>query len=402
MRRAARGALRRPDRPPRARPAALEPQRTLAALLRSAAGAWWTAADADHGPRRRTLRSADARRRSTRRPTARSPEPRRPHGGDRRRGRLGTAPRPAQRGAPASGRHGGAVNGARFTPDGRWLVTTATTATRSSGTSAQAAGGDACPGHGAGSRRADRARRQDPLHASLDGTVLVWDLVGQPRLGRPFDGRRVTGRRSLSSDGRLIATRAGRRRDQHRRSAEPAGAGPSRSRTVRGRRGHRLRPRQPPADRGRPYAWSRCRRRPRARRAPSGARPGDHRHGRVHSTRRASAPTGAWSPRPAPRATLASLCGRCRTGVPSAALRCASPHGGPTRSSARTAACCRPLPIAVLVRGRVEIWDVRGAGASRALRRAGAVVRASAPTAGARGQEPRRRDARLDRQRGSR
>ena len=86
-----------------------------------------------------------------------------------------------------SGRHGAQVRDARFTPDGRTLVT--------------AAGSDAMlwnVGHARASERLEghagliRELAVSPdsstaYTASVDGSVVVWDLAGTRRLGRPFD-----------------------------------------------------------------------------------------------------------------------------------------------------------------------------------------------------------------------
>ena len=77
-------------------------------------------------------------------------------------------------------------------------------------------GRETLTGHtGAGHRTGDQPRRPHALQRGADGKVLIWDLAGDRRLGRPFDtGPDDRTRRRpdspgpelrLSPDGRLLA-----------------------------------------------------------------------------------------------------------------------------------------------------------------------------------------------------
>ena len=116
-------------------------------------------------------------------------ERRRPHGGDRRRGRLAATPRPvaaAGCGPPPAG-IARAVNEARFTPDGRTLVTTGEDGDVILWDVRQAAAAETLSGHSRSAFSPQIADDGKTLYtASLDGTVLIWDLAGDRRLGRRF------------------------------------------------------------------------------------------------------------------------------------------------------------------------------------------------------------------------
>ena len=152
-------------------------------------------------------------------------EPGRPHARDRRRGRRGAAPRPAQRrgrGA-ASGRHGGAVTGAalhrrrphRSSPagdDGDVIVWDV----------AQGTAGETLSGHASGvfslrldARRADALQRQPRRHGVRLGPRRRSPPRPAVHAPAPAASSRIAAelRRPAARDG------PGRRRDQHRRRA---------------------------------------------------------------------------------------------------------------------------------------------------------------------------------------
>ena len=106
----------------------------------------------------------------------------------------------------ASGRHRAPVTEARFTPDGRRLVTTGEDGDVILWDVRQAAAAETLSGH---SRSAFSPQIPDDgktlFTTSLDGTVLIWDLAGDRRLGRPFTaGTPDNSAYSLNSDGRLL------------------------------------------------------------------------------------------------------------------------------------------------------------------------------------------------------
>src|SRR5204863_1949335 len=73
----------------------------------------------------------------------------------------------------------------------------------------QAAAGEMLSGHARSAFSPQIADDGKTLYtASLDGTVLIWDLVGRRRLGQRFTagtGNDSNPRYALSSDGRLLA-----------------------------------------------------------------------------------------------------------------------------------------------------------------------------------------------------
>jgi WD40 repeat protein len=109
----------------------------------------------------------------------------------------------------ASGRHGGPVLAAQFTPDGRSLITAGEDREVIVWDVKQALPGETLSGHANGIQSLQVAHDGATLYtAGLDGAVFVWDLVGKRRLGRPFKAGAGDSNRpqlALSSDGRLIA-----------------------------------------------------------------------------------------------------------------------------------------------------------------------------------------------------
>jgi WD40 repeat protein/DNA-binding SARP family transcriptional activator len=109
----------------------------------------------------------------------------------------------------ASGRHRGAVNEARFTPNRRTLVTASEDGDVILWDVRHAAAAETLSGHARSAFSPQVADSGKTLYtASLDGTVLIWDLVGRRRLGQRFPvgpGTDEFPRYSLSSDGRLLA-----------------------------------------------------------------------------------------------------------------------------------------------------------------------------------------------------
>ena len=283
------------------------------------------------------------------------------------------------RSRPASGRHAAAVTGARFTADGRWLVTTGDDATTIPMGRPQ--GGGRRDAVGPGRQRllaAADAQRADPLHGVPERHGL---RVGPPRLttARPaLQDRRCRGakkrrqrRRPADRDGTV------RRRDQHRRRAH-AQTRASRSQwsaTARSRGS----PSSPAAT---SWSWAAT-----AASSPwstptvgasCGACPGTA----DSSSPLASAPTGACSPPPAPT-TAACSCGPCRTGA-GWALRCASPARSTTRSSVRTAAGSRSVSSPRPTCPRRSRSGTFGAAVASSVRDlpAASLMRSSARTAG--------------------
>jgi WD40 repeat protein len=111
----------------------------------------------------------------------------------------------------ASGRHQGAVQGAVFTRDGRFLVTVGDDANAVVWDVQAGAAGEVLEGHAGRVLAAAIDRNAHTLFsAGLDGSVISWDLVGDRRLGRPFDvGTGVGGSfpsTALSRDGRTLVT----------------------------------------------------------------------------------------------------------------------------------------------------------------------------------------------------
>jgi WD40 repeat protein/DNA-binding SARP family transcriptional activator len=108
----------------------------------------------------------------------------------------------------ASGRHRGAVNEARFTPDGRNLVTTGEDGGVILWDVAAAAESETLTGHLNSAFSPQIADHGATLYtASLDGTVLISDLSGRRRLGRRFiaGAGDDSNRYALSPDGRWLA-----------------------------------------------------------------------------------------------------------------------------------------------------------------------------------------------------
>jgi WD40 repeat protein/DNA-binding SARP family transcriptional activator len=109
----------------------------------------------------------------------------------------------------AEGRHGATITQIRFTPDGRTLVTTGDDGKIALWDVENAAtSGETLSGHAGPINSAQITRDGAIYTSSVDGTVLIWDLAGSRRLGRPFEtGTGNPGRPhlALSSDGRLVA-----------------------------------------------------------------------------------------------------------------------------------------------------------------------------------------------------
>ena len=132
----------------------------------------------------------------------------------------------------ASGRHAAAVSDARFTPDGRSVITTGDDGDIIVWDVRRAAAGERLSGHAGFVFSPMISRDGATLYtASLDGTVFIWDLAGSRRLGRPLASRRRG--RGRGGDGaergrRRDRSRAARRRGRSRRRRLAAGA-PDRS-----------------------------------------------------------------------------------------------------------------------------------------------------------------------------
>ena len=109
----------------------------------------------------------------------------------------------------AEGRHGATITQIRFTPDNRTLATTGDDGKIALWDVQSAAiTGETLSGHAGPINSAQITRDGAIYTSSVDGTVLIWDLRGDRRLGRPFEtGTGNPGRPhlALSSDGRLIA-----------------------------------------------------------------------------------------------------------------------------------------------------------------------------------------------------
>ena len=108
----------------------------------------------------------------------------------------------------ASGRHEEAVWGAEFTPDGRTLVTTGDDRRVILWDVRRATVGEVLEGHsGAVHGAALSADGRTLFSASLDSRIIEWDLVGDRRLGRPFNVRSPASVPlfSLSADGSSMA-----------------------------------------------------------------------------------------------------------------------------------------------------------------------------------------------------
>jgi WD40 repeat protein len=109
----------------------------------------------------------------------------------------------------ASGRHGGAVTAAQFSPDGRNLITAGEDREVIVWDVKHGTPGETLSGHANGIQSLQVAQDGATLYtAGLDGAVFVWDLVGKRRLGRAFKAGAGDSNRpqlALSSDGRLIA-----------------------------------------------------------------------------------------------------------------------------------------------------------------------------------------------------
>src|SRR5262249_30304868 len=87
----------------------------------------------------------------------------------------------------ASGPHDAPVRSARFTPDGRTLVTAAEDAEVTLWNVASARATETFAGHADLVREVAVSPASKTVYtASMDGTVIAWDLAGTRRLGRPF------------------------------------------------------------------------------------------------------------------------------------------------------------------------------------------------------------------------
>ncbi len=111
----------------------------------------------------------------------------------------------------ASGRHQAAVQGAVFNPDGRFLVTVGDDANAIVWDVEAGAAGETLEGHAGRVLAVALDREARTLFtAGLDGSVISWDLVGDRRLGRPFDAGTGAGpgypSTALSRDGRTLVT----------------------------------------------------------------------------------------------------------------------------------------------------------------------------------------------------
>jgi WD40 repeat protein/DNA-binding SARP family transcriptional activator len=111
----------------------------------------------------------------------------------------------------ATGRHEGAVQSAVFTADGHFLVTTGDDGAAILWNVKQAASGEVFRGHAGAVVAAAVDRRARTLYtAGHDGSVITWDLVGDRRLGRPFNAGIGSGdfgpTTAISPDGRTLAT----------------------------------------------------------------------------------------------------------------------------------------------------------------------------------------------------
>jgi WD40 repeat protein len=107
----------------------------------------------------------------------------------------------------ASGRHGGPVTGARFTPGGDLLVTTSDDGDAILWDVGKRSAVETLAGHANGIAALQLTGDGSTLYtAGLDGSIFVWDLVGTRRLGRPFEagGANHAGA-ALSGDGRRLA-----------------------------------------------------------------------------------------------------------------------------------------------------------------------------------------------------
>ena len=106
-----------------------------------------------------------------------------------------------------AGRHRGPVNDVAFDPAGRRLVSTSEDGRSIVWDARSATQVEVLNGHT--SSAFSPAFAGDTLYtASLDGTVLVWELADDRRLGRRFDAGTIgdgSQRYALSSDGRLLA-----------------------------------------------------------------------------------------------------------------------------------------------------------------------------------------------------
>jgi WD40 repeat protein len=107
----------------------------------------------------------------------------------------------------ASGRHGGRVTAALFTPDGRSLVTASDDGDAILWDVRRRAATETLSGHASGIAALQLTPDGHTLFsAGLDGSMLVWDLAGTRRLGRPFEaGGSTRARAALSADGRRLA-----------------------------------------------------------------------------------------------------------------------------------------------------------------------------------------------------
>jgi WD40 repeat protein/DNA-binding SARP family transcriptional activator len=109
----------------------------------------------------------------------------------------------------ASGRHAAAVSDARFTTDGRSVITTSDDGDVIVWDTRRLTATETLSGHAGFVFSPMISRDGTTLYtASLDGTVFIWDLAGRRRLGRPLRvGAKGTGGAgmALSSDGRVIA-----------------------------------------------------------------------------------------------------------------------------------------------------------------------------------------------------
>jgi WD40 repeat protein/DNA-binding SARP family transcriptional activator len=110
----------------------------------------------------------------------------------------------------ALGRHAAPVDRVLFTPDGRSLITAGEDSTAIVWDVRTGAAGDTFQGHaGRVTGLALDGRGRTLFTAAADGTVITWDLVGDRRLGRPFDagsGSDLFPSTVISRDGRTLLT----------------------------------------------------------------------------------------------------------------------------------------------------------------------------------------------------
>ncbi len=110
----------------------------------------------------------------------------------------------------ALGRHNSNVNRLQFTRDGRFLASTSDDSSVIVWDVRAGAPGETFEGHVGGALGLALARDGRTMYTGgNDGTLIAWDLVGDRRLGRPFDagsGSQWWPSTTLSRDGRTLVT----------------------------------------------------------------------------------------------------------------------------------------------------------------------------------------------------